>query len=48
MAIGIIESELTNFTSLAAYKTLTQLVVGVVVVMVVQRTRVISFSAADA
>lgn len=48
MGIGIIESELTNFSSMAPYKTLTQLVVGVVVVLVVQRTNVVSFSAADA
>lgn len=48
MAIGIIEAELTNFSNVAAYKTLTQLVVGVGVVMIAQRTNTISFSAADA
>ena len=48
MGIGIIESELTNFASLTQYKTLTQLVVGVAVVLTVQRTRTVSFSAADA
>ena len=47
MAIGVIEAELTNFSATNQYKTLTQLVVGVGVVLMVQRTRTVSFSGSD-
>ncbi len=43
MAIGLIESELTNFRDISPYKDLTQLVVGAGVILLLQRNRSVSF-----
>jgi branched-chain amino acid transport system permease protein len=47
MLIGVIEAELTNFRSIAPYKDITQLVVGAGVILLLQRSRVVSFVGAD-
>jgi hypothetical protein len=47
MLIGVIEAELTNFRSIAPYKDLTQLAVGAGVILLLQRSRVVSFVGAD-
>ena len=46
--IGVVEAELTNFKSLSEYKSLTELVIGAGVVLIIQRKSTISFSSADA
>jgi len=47
MFIGVVESELTNFSSISPYKNLTQLVVAVGVILILQRTKVVSFEGAE-
>lgn len=47
MAIGVIESELTNFRSISPYKNLTQLVVAVSVILLLQRVKSVSFEGAQ-
>lgn len=47
MLIGIIESELTNFRSISPYKNLTQLAVGVGVIMLLQQSNSVSFEGAE-
>jgi branched-chain amino acid transport system permease protein len=47
MIIGVVEAEFTNFTSLSPYKSLTQLIVGASVVIVMQRSKTVSFVGAD-
>lgn len=46
--IGVVEAEITNFKSLSEYKSLTELVIGAGVVLIIQRKSTISFSSADA
>jgi branched-chain amino acid transport system permease protein len=47
MLIGVIEAELTNFNRISPYKDITQLVVGAGVILLLQRSRVVSFVGAD-
>lgn len=47
MLIGVIESELTNFRSISPYKDLTQLIVGVGVILLLQRSSSVSFEGAE-
>lgn len=47
MLIGVIESELTNFRSISPYKDLTQLAVGAGVILLLQRSRSVSFEGAQ-
>ena len=47
MLIGVIEAELTNFPAIAPYKELTQLAVGAGAILLLQRSRVVSFVGAD-
>jgi branched-chain amino acid transport system permease protein len=43
MIIGVVESELTNFSAVSDYKVLTQLIIGGGVLLLLHRTRVVSF-----
>jgi branched-chain amino acid transport system permease protein len=43
MLIGVVESELTNVRAISPYKDLTQLVVGAGVILLLQRSRAVSF-----
>jgi hypothetical protein len=47
MLIGVIEAELTNFNRISPYKDITQLAVGAGVILLLQRSRVVSFVGAD-
>lgn len=47
MLIGLIESELTNFRDLSPFKDLTQLAVGAGVILLLQRSRSVSFEGAE-
>lgn len=47
MLIGLIESELTNFRDISPFKDLTQLAVGAGVILLLQRSRSVSFEGAE-